>query len=58
MSLSKILQKLKNSIQKRPLFFNSVMYGSFYTGAEFAQQTYNRMFKVIFLFIWLKYIVN
>ncbi|PBC26219.1 N-acetyltransferase 9 protein [Apis cerana cerana] len=46
MSLSKILQKLKNSMQKRPLFFNSIMYGSFYTGAEFTQQTYNRMFKV------------
>lgn len=45
MSLSKILQKLKNSMQKRPLLFNSIMYGSFYTGAEFTQQTYNRMFK-------------
>lgn len=54
MSLSKILQKLKNSMQKRPLFFNSIMYGSFYTGAEFTQQTYNRMFKVIFLFIMIK----
>lgn len=51
MSLSKILQKLKNSMQKRPLLFNSIMYGFFYTGAEFTQQTYNRMFKVIFFFI-------
>ncbi|XP_006615486.1 uncharacterized protein LOC102674348 [Apis dorsata] len=40
----KMFEKLRFQ-QKRPLFFNSVMYGSFYTGAEFAQQTYNRMFK-------------
>ncbi|XP_017753350.1 PREDICTED: uncharacterized protein LOC108545974 [Eufriesea mexicana] len=38
-------QKLKSSIQKRPLFFSSLVYGSFYTGAEFAQQTYSRIFK-------------
>ncbi|KAG8041078.1 hypothetical protein G9C98_002066 [Cotesia typhae] len=34
--------KLKSAaIKFRPLFFNSVAYGSFYTGAEFLQQTYN-----------------
>ncbi|XP_031840415.2 mpv17-like protein [Nomia melanderi] len=41
MAASRILRKL----QKRPLLFNSMIYGSFYTGAEFAQQTYNNMFK-------------
>ncbi|CAK9802501.1 N-acetyltransferase 9-like protein [Anthophora plagiata] len=45
MSVSRILQKLKRSTQKRPLLFNSVIYGSFYTGAEFAQQTYAKIFK-------------
>ncbi|XP_076302294.1 PXMP2/4 family protein 4-like [Lasioglossum baleicum] len=45
MSLSRVLQKLRSSVQKRPLFFSSVVYGSFYTGAEFTQQTYNRIFK-------------
>lgn len=38
MSLSKVKSAL---IKIRPLFFNSVAYGSFYTGAEFLQQTYN-----------------
>lgn len=46
MSVSRILPKLKIYAQKRPLLFNSVIYGSFYTGAEFAQQTYNKVFKV------------
>ncbi|KOC61474.1 Mpv17-like protein [Habropoda laboriosa] len=45
MSVSRILQKLRSSAQKRPLLFNSVIYGTFYTGAEFAQQTYSRLFK-------------
>ena len=45
MSLFKVFQKLKSSAQKRPLLFNSMIYGSFYTGAEFAQQTYNKIFK-------------
>ncbi|XP_012244335.1 PXMP2/4 family protein 4 isoform X1 [Bombus impatiens] len=45
MSLLKVFQKLKSSAQKRPLLFNSMIYGSFYTGAEFAQQTYNKIFK-------------
>lgn len=46
MSVSRILPKLKIYAQKRPLLFNSVIYGSFYTGAEFAQQTYNKVFKL------------
>ncbi|XP_033197367.1 uncharacterized protein LOC117160609 [Bombus vancouverensis nearcticus] len=29
--------------KKRPLLFNSMIYGSFYTGAEFAQQTYTNI---------------
>ncbi|XP_076169866.1 PXMP2/4 family protein 4-like [Ptiloglossa arizonensis] len=45
MSVPRVLQKLKTSMQKRPLLFNSIIYGSFYTGAEFAQQTYNKVFK-------------
>ncbi|XP_046141764.1 mpv17-like protein isoform X1 [Osmia bicornis bicornis] len=45
MSVLRILQKLKHSAQKRPLLFNSVIYGSFYTGAEFTRQTYSRIFK-------------
>ncbi|XP_012140194.1 mpv17-like protein isoform X1 [Megachile rotundata] len=45
MSVLRILQKLKNSAQKRPLLFNSMIYGSFYTGAEFTRQTYSRIFK-------------
>ncbi|XP_026675395.1 uncharacterized protein LOC108632381 [Ceratina calcarata] len=31
--------------ERRPLLFNSIIYGSFYTGAEFAQQTYTRIYK-------------
>ena len=50
MFLSKVVQKLKSSAQKRPLLFNSLIYGSFYTGAEFAQQTYSKIFKVIIPF--------
>lgn len=50
MFLSKVAQKLKSSAQKRPLLFNSMIYGSFYIGAEFAQQTYSKIFKVIILF--------
>ncbi|XP_053995129.1 PXMP2/4 family protein 4-like isoform X1 [Hylaeus volcanicus] len=46
MIVSRLLAKLKTSMQKRPLLFNSIIYGSFYTGAEFAQQTYNRVFKL------------
>ncbi|KZC04721.1 PREDICTED: mpv17-like protein [Dufourea novaeangliae] len=45
MAVPGILRKLKISAQKRPLLFNSIIYGSFYTGAEFAQQTYNRAVK-------------
>ncbi|KOX78483.1 Mpv17-like protein 2 [Melipona quadrifasciata] len=45
MFLSRVIQKFKSSAQKRPLFFNSVIYGSFYTGAEFTQQTYSKIFK-------------
>ncbi|XP_078042367.1 PXMP2/4 family protein 4-like [Augochlora pura] len=45
MAVSKILRELKTCAQKRPLLVNSVIYGSFYTGAEFAQQTYNKVFK-------------
>ena len=50
MFLSRVVQKLKSFAQKRPLLFNSVIYGSFYTGAEFAQQTYSKIFKVIIPF--------
>ncbi|XP_076683838.1 mpv17-like protein [Andrena cerasifolii] len=46
MSTSRILSNLKTYAQKRPLLFNSMIYGSFYTGAEFAQQTYSRVFKL------------
>ncbi|KAF3420586.1 hypothetical protein E2986_11231 [Frieseomelitta varia] len=46
LKFQKVIQKLKSSAQKRPLLFNSVIYGSFYTGAEFAQQTYSKIFKV------------
>ncbi|XP_076764619.1 mpv17-like protein [Xylocopa sonorina] len=46
MFLSRLLEKLKNSARKRPLLFNSVIYGSFYTGAEFTQQTYSRLSKL------------
>ncbi|XP_076623484.1 PXMP2/4 family protein 4-like [Colletes latitarsis] len=46
MFMSKVVPKLKNSMQKRPLLFNSIIYGIFYTGAEFAQQTYSRVFKL------------
>lgn len=58
MSLLKVFQKLKSSAQKRPLLFNSMIYGSFYTGAEFAQQTYNKIFKVISLFVRSRYTIE
>ncbi|XP_076649531.1 PXMP2/4 family protein 4-like [Halictus rubicundus] len=45
MATSRILRELKSCAQKRPLLVNSIIYGSFYTGAEFAQQTYNKVFK-------------
>lgn len=42
-----MLFKLNNFIQKRPLFFNTMTYGFFYTCAEFVQQNYNRGSKNI-----------
>lgn len=58
MSVPRVLQKLKTSMQKRPLLFNSIIYGSFYTGAEFAQQTYNKVFKVVFVSVRHKYAIK
>ncbi|CAL7933618.1 unnamed protein product [Xylocopa violacea] len=46
MFLSRLLETLKNSARNRPLLFNSVIYGSFYTGAEFTRQTYSRIYKL------------
>lgn len=46
MSLSRGLQ-IVNIIQKRPLLFNSLVYGVFYTGAEFIRQSFDKTPKVI-----------
>jgi len=34
-------------MKRRPLLFNSIVYGSFYTGAEFTQQSYNLKFRLL-----------
>ncbi|XP_015585034.1 PXMP2/4 family protein 4 [Cephus cinctus] len=41
-----MMKSLSNLISKRPLLGNSVIYGIFYTGAEFVQQSYNKKFQV------------
>ncbi|XP_066588971.1 PXMP2/4 family protein 4 [Prorops nasuta] len=42
MSISRVFVNLAH---KRPLLLNSIIYGSFYTGADFAQQTFNHIFN-------------
>ncbi|KAI4502954.1 hypothetical protein M0802_001998 [Mischocyttarus mexicanus] len=42
-----MLLKLSNFARRRPLLLNSITYGFFYTCAEFAQQSYNKKFKII-----------
>ncbi|XP_014600686.1 PREDICTED: uncharacterized protein LOC106785058 [Polistes canadensis] len=41
-----MLLKLSNFARRRPLLLNSMTYGFFYTCAEFAQQSYNKKFKI------------
>ncbi|XP_067205840.1 PXMP2/4 family protein 4 [Linepithema humile] len=47
MSSMKVLRIIKDIMQKRPLLFNSVVYGSFYTSAEFIRQSFSKMSKPI-----------
>ncbi|KAK2589182.1 hypothetical protein KPH14_001998 [Odynerus spinipes] len=42
-----MLLKLSNFTQRRPLLFNTVTYGFFYTCAEFIQQNYNKNSKAL-----------
>uniref|UniRef100_A0A0C9RLF8 Mpv17l_2 protein n=2 Tax=Fopius arisanus TaxID=64838 RepID=A0A0C9RLF8_9HYME len=37
-----ILKNIFHFVKKKPLIINSVIYGSFYTSAEFLQQTYKQ----------------
>ncbi|XP_043271255.1 mpv17-like protein isoform X2 [Venturia canescens] len=45
MAFSTKFVSLTKMIRRRPLLFNSLVYGSFYTGAEFAQQSYNLKYQ-------------
>ena len=45
-TMSRTLLGVSALMKRRPLIFNSIVYGSFYTGAEFAQQSYNRRYQV------------
>ncbi|EGI59112.1 hypothetical protein G5I_12825 [Acromyrmex echinatior] len=45
MSLTKALRVVSSIMQKRPLLFNSMVYGFFYTSAEFIQQSFTKMSK-------------
>ncbi|XP_020288002.1 mpv17-like protein isoform X2 [Pseudomyrmex gracilis] len=47
MSLTKLLPLVGKIMQRRPLLFNSVVYGFFCTSAEFIRQNYNRKPVVI-----------
>lgn len=48
MSLTKTLRIVNGIMQKRPLLFNSMVYGFFYTSAEFIRQSFSKMSKVKF----------
>ncbi|KAK0168087.1 hypothetical protein PV327_001923 [Microctonus hyperodae] len=39
--------RIYSFVKKKPLIFNSFVYGSFYTAAEFLQQTYNTRIKIL-----------
>ncbi|KAL6444015.1 hypothetical protein ACFW04_001754 [Cataglyphis niger] len=45
MSVTKILRMVNSIIQKRPLLYNSVVYGSFFTSAEFIRQSFSNASK-------------
>ncbi|KAG5321071.1 M17L2 protein, partial [Pseudoatta argentina] len=47
MSVTKALRVVSSIMQKRPLLFNSMVYGFFYTSAEFIQQSFTKMSKPI-----------
>ncbi|XP_043271246.1 PXMP2/4 family protein 4 isoform X1 [Venturia canescens] len=47
MAFSTKFVSLTKMIRRRPLLFNSLVYGSFYTGAEFAQQSYNLKYQSV-----------
>lgn len=45
MSVTKVLRMI-NIMQKRPLLYNSIVYGSFFTGAEFIRQSFSNASKL------------
>ncbi|KAL6256317.1 hypothetical protein P5V15_012434 [Pogonomyrmex californicus] len=47
MSLRKAFRVVSSIMQKRPLLFNSMVYGSFYTSAEFIRQSFSKMSKPV-----------
>lgn len=47
MSVTKVLRMMNNIMQKRPLMYNSVIYGSFFTSAELIRQSFTNVSKPI-----------
>lgn len=50
MSLTKVLRMTNSIMQKRPLLYNSVIYGSFFTSAELIRQSFSNVSKVKYTF--------
>ncbi|XP_011264577.1 mpv17-like protein [Camponotus floridanus] len=47
MSVTKVLRMMNNIMQKRPLLYNSVIYGSFFTSAELIRQNFTNVSKPV-----------
>ncbi|XP_077278914.1 mpv17-like protein [Temnothorax americanus] len=47
MSLTKAFRIVSSVMQRRPLLFNSMVYGFFYTSAEFIRQSFSKMSEPI-----------